>query len=413
LKLIAGLILFFSACHVFGQVIIVEEAEYFFDTDPGVGNGTAIVLSPANPVTFTHTISTAGLAGGHHILFIRTKGADDVWSLYEPQAFYIEPTIVAAEYFFDSDPGMGLATDLSITPGVNPVTFTKSISTASLMPGHHVLFVRTKSELGDWSMYEPQGFYIRVPVVEAEWFVDTDPGMGNGTAISMSSPTDLVSFSTTITPGLLPDGDHFLFIRTKDVFGTWSCYEPQIFTVDAALPIELGDFRATVTSDNQVRLDWTTFTEHNNHFFSAQHSTDGEVFKEIANVNGAGDSRLPLKYSVMHQWPTKGLNYYRLKQVDFDARSSFSNVLAIQLNPTGTPMVYPNPIKSEWYIDLTSTSEGRLIELWDLTGRKHLSLQAAGEELIPLARMEIQHGIYILKVTSPNGSSTIQKLIFH
>ena len=412
MKIIAGILLF-SACHVFGQNII--QAEYFFDTDPGVRNGTPISFASGNPATFTTTISTTGLAGGHHLLFVRTKGSDGIWSLYEPQGFYIHPTIVAAEYFFDTDPGMGLATPLSITPGVNPLTFSTTISTSSLTAGHHVLFIRTKDEVGDWSMYEPQGFYIRVPVVEAEWFVDTDPGVGNGTAIAISSPTDLVSFNTTITPGVLPDGDHFLFIRTKDIFGTWSCYEPQVFTVDAALPIELGDFRATVTTDNQVRLDWTTLTEHNNHFFSPQHSTDGEVFVEIARLKGAGDSRLPQKYSAMHQSPTKGLNYYRLRQVDFDAKSSFSNVLAVQLNQLGNAMVYPNPITSEWYIDLANTppGEGRLIELWDVTGIKWLSLKTTGERQVHLARAEIKHGVYIVKIIAPNGTAVIQKLIFH
>jgi hypothetical protein len=411
-KIIAGILLF-SGCHVFGQNI--TEAEYFFDTDPGVGNGTAIGFGPGDPVTFTSTVTTTGLAGGHHLLFVRTKGADDVWSLYEPQGFYIQPTIVAAEYFFDADPGIGLATPLTITPGVNPLTFSNTISTSSVMPGHHVLFIRTKTELGDWSMYEPQGFYIRVPVVTAEWFVDTDPGVGNGTAIAISSPTDLVSFSTTITPGAFPDGDHFLFIRTKDVFGTWSCYEPQMFTVDAALPIELADFRATVTADYRVQLDWTTFTEMNNHFFSAEHSTDGEVFREIAHVKGAGDSRLTRKYSTTHQSPSKGFNYYRLRQVDFDGKFSFSNVLAVQLDKVDNPLVYPNPVTNEWYIDLANTEpgEGRLIEVWDVTGKKWLSLKTEGEKLITLARTEMRHGVYILKIISPNGSSIVQRLIFH
>ena len=33
------------ACTVQAQTI--SNAEYFFDTDPGIGNGTAIVISPA------------------------------------------------------------------------------------------------------------------------------------------------------------------------------------------------------------------------------------------------------------------------------------------------------------------------------------------------------------------------------
>src|SRR5687767_10171544 len=75
-----------------GQTI--SRAEYFFDTDPGLGNGTTLAVPfPSDNVVFTPAISTSGLDPGYHVLFIRTKSSDGLWSLYEHQQFIIEVPI--------------------------------------------------------------------------------------------------------------------------------------------------------------------------------------------------------------------------------------------------------------------------------------------------------------------------------
>jgi hypothetical protein len=477
--------LFFSGWLISANAQTISRAEYFFDTDPGTGNGTPIIVSPSNPITFTSTISTTGLLPGYHFLFIRTRSSDGYWSLFEPKQFFIQRSIIAAEYFFDTDPGtglgtslpiseffdsgtfgstinttgllpgnhflfvrtrdeskhwslhqpkeffirqsitaaeyffdtdpgVGLGTSLGITPSLDQISFTSSISTSALAPGWHFLFVRTKNERGKWSLHQPVEFYIRIPVVAAEYFIDVDPGLGNGTILSITIPTDLVTINPSITTAVLPDGSHFLFVRTKDIFGKWSLYEPQQFIVDSALPIELTNFTATFVNQTSVKLNWTTFTEVNNDFFTVQHSIDGREFKAIATVKGAGTSTEKHLYEEIHNEAVWGINYYRLKQTDFDGQSSLSEVAAVTVLNSLAPTIYPNPISEEWFIDFTKSEkqESRLIEVFDLTGRKCFEQMVVGEPLIKLQRHDLSGGIYLLRISSTQGNLVIRKISF-
>ena len=94
----------------------ITAAEYFFDSDPGVGNGTSLSITAAENVNSTYSIPTAGVGAGFHILMLRFKDANGLWSHAEHKAFYVETAagaqtvlanIVAYEYFFNEDPGVG------------------------------------------------------------------------------------------------------------------------------------------------------------------------------------------------------------------------------------------------------------------------------------------------------------------
>lgn len=383
----------------------ISRAEYFFDSDPGVGNGTSITIpSPSDDVTFTSTISTAGLEPGYHILYIRTKSSDDLWSLYEHREFIIEAPIQQAEYFFDEDPGVGNGIALTVSPG--PMSISQTIPTTGIEDGEHLLFLRTR-QADQWSLSEPIAFYIQTRIVEAEYFIDTDPGLGNGTPLTVSSPSDDVTITTSISMSALASGVHYLFVRTKDIFGNWSFYEGQEFTVDPALPVELKDLKATVTTEKNVVVTWSTQTEHLSDYFSVMHSDDGRDFSEFAKVAAAGESRIPRNYSALDQNPLAGNNYYKLKMVDVDGQSSFSNIVVARLSKGPGPSIYPNPVIENWVIDFSQTeNEGtRSIDLFDMSGRKRFSLTSNDQENIHMNRDGLSSGMYVLKITSANGTS--------
>src|SRR5258705_9636987 len=144
----------------------ITAAEYFIDTDPGVGNGVAITVSTQGAiVNFTASVSTASLSAGFHFLAIRVKDANGVWGLYEKRGFYISSSttdaanITAAEYFFDADPGVGNGTATSVGATGAVVNFPATIPT-SLTAGFHFLAIRTKGADGIWGLYEKRGFYV-------------------------------------------------------------------------------------------------------------------------------------------------------------------------------------------------------------------------------------------------------------
>ena len=225
-------------------------AEYFFDTDPGPGNGTPTGGSLNGATVNFTTIIPAAISAGFHFLAIRTRDADGKWSLFEKRGFYISTStantadIVAAEYFFDADPGAGNATATPVGASGPVVNFTVVIPTA-LSAGFHFLAIRTKDAGGKWGLFEKRGFYISTSttnttnIVAAEYFFDTDPGAGNGTATSVGTSGPTVNF-TAVIPSSLSPGFHFLAIRTRDAEGKWSLFEKRGFYISTSttdLPI--------------------------------------------------------------------------------------------------------------------------------------------------------------------------------
>lgn len=236
------LLLLLIASSTFAQSI--TRAEYFFNTDPGPGNGTPITITPGANVTFTTNIPTGALPQGFHYLGLRVRETNLGWSQFEPRGFYITSTtsnaanLAAAEYFFDTDPGVGNATPISITPGAN-ATFTIAIPTTSLGTGFHFLVVRTKDVTGKWGLFEVRGFYLTTTttnapdIIGAEYFVDTDPGTGNGTPIPVTAGS-AITFTASIPTTSLTPGFHFLAVRTKGASGKWGIFEARGFYISSS-----------------------------------------------------------------------------------------------------------------------------------------------------------------------------------
>ncbi len=223
-------------------------AEYFFDTDPGQGNGTSIPITPGANANFIATIPTASLAPGFHFVVIRTKGIDGRWGIFESRGFYITssttdvPNITKAEYFFDSDPGLGNGTPISITPGAI-ATFTVSLPSTGLTPGFHFLAIRTQRADGKWGIFETRGFYFSPTVaatsdiVGAEYFIDgVDPGEGNGLPLTVNTPGPTVNQIFDVTISGVPSGARTMSMRVKDAAGIWSQISTQPFNVLACTP---------------------------------------------------------------------------------------------------------------------------------------------------------------------------------
>lgn len=134
------------------------ELEYFWDIDPGFGNGINLPISSNTSVDQNFTIPINSLSQGIHSLYIRSKDAYNRWSLYTKKNIYIiegnqaVPNIVALEYFFNTDPGLGNATALSVTPNT-ALDENFVIPLTGLTGGDHELYIRAQDDNGRWSLY--------------------------------------------------------------------------------------------------------------------------------------------------------------------------------------------------------------------------------------------------------------------
>ncbi len=229
----------------------VVAAEYFFDTDPGFGNGTNTAVVAGQTVNFNINGSIAALSRGLHQLYVRTKDAIGRWSITSSQVFYKEtvnsnpvPNVVAAEYFFDSDPGFGNATGATLTAG-QLVTFNFAGNITALSNGLHQLYVRTRDANGRWSLSAPQLFYkepvVNNPVpniVAAEYYIDSDPGFGNATAFTVLPQAQTIIQNVSIPATALTRGLHRMYTRVKDANGKWSLTNTLLFYYETITPVD-------------------------------------------------------------------------------------------------------------------------------------------------------------------------------
>jgi len=225
----------------------VTHAEYFFNTDPGVGNGTAIELTAGEEVDFITSVSTGGLDGGFHTLFVRFRNEEGIWSLLQGSTFIVntyepEPLslLASAEYFFDDDPGVNNGTPITVTSGYETDVVLEIFMNdfQDLGPGFHHLFLRFQNENGTWGISPGRALYISdtivtepaFPLVAAEYYIDEDPGFGMGFPFTFDPCFELEeTFMLPVSD--LSDGDHLLFVRFRNDYETWGLPKSCEFSV--------------------------------------------------------------------------------------------------------------------------------------------------------------------------------------
>lgn len=216
----------------------ITGAEYFIDTDPGFGKGTPITITtPAvNVANQSFSFSLATLSTGIHNLFIRTRNAAGKWSITNKFIFYkpsVDATtssnIVKAEYFFDTDPGFGNGINIPVTAGLNLSNISFSPVISGLSVGMHNLFIRTKNANGSWSVTnrhpvfkpDPANSLPATNITQMEYFIDTDPGFGNGVPIALVPAVNFSDWAIPVNISGLAAGNHHLYVRSKTSRG-WS-----------------------------------------------------------------------------------------------------------------------------------------------------------------------------------------------
>ena len=137
---------------------LLVEVEYFWDTDPGFGNGTNVPITASTTTDHNFTVPINNLSPGLHSLYIRSRDMHNHWSLYTKKNIFIiegseaTPNIVAMEYFFNTDPGLGNAVALTVTPNT-AVDENYVIPLTGLADGEHTLYIRAQDAYGRWSLY--------------------------------------------------------------------------------------------------------------------------------------------------------------------------------------------------------------------------------------------------------------------
>lgn len=240
------LLLVMLGVSLLSQAQKITFAEYYIDTDPGFGNGTPINIGVnSDSISVNFNVSLVGLANGDHKMVVRLRDSLGAWGIPEVRQFkvYTPDTatsykIVGAEYYVDSDPGIGNGAAISTGIPADSILTNTNLNIGSLSPGLHTMFVRTKYNDGRWSINEGRSFMVikddqvnSSRIKYAEYYIDTDPGFGKATPVTYIFPVDSLSanFSADLTG--LSNGAHVIVVRTLDSAGIWSISEGRYFNI--------------------------------------------------------------------------------------------------------------------------------------------------------------------------------------
>ncbi len=151
---------------------------------------------------------------------------------------YAQTGIARVEYYIDTDPGLGAATAVSFSSQAQLSALNIGVNAATLSTGTHRFCIRAKDSNGRWSLM-PQLLFFKPGALSSsltapqlsygEWFIDTDPGLSNGTRVSLPPGTTDTSLLFSFSPATLSSGIHRFCFRAKDTLGNWSFTQQWLF----------------------------------------------------------------------------------------------------------------------------------------------------------------------------------------
>ncbi|MEM1324942.1 MAG: SdrD B-like domain-containing protein [Bacteroidota bacterium] len=149
-------------------------------------------------------------------------------------------------------------------------------------------------------------------------------------------------------------------------------------TAANVLPVELLFFDAKADGDH-IDLTWATASELNNSHFELERSEDAKSFKPIDRIEGQGTILETTEYAYADEDVIGGVvYYYRLKQVDIDGTTEYSDIRSVKLNKGDTEWtIYPNPIGADQFLQVEFYSESTSVAFYvmDVDGKQVMRVE--------------------------------------
>jgi hypothetical protein len=160
-------------------------------------------------------------------------------------------------------------------------------------------------------------------------------------------------------------------------------------------PVTFDVFNLSKSNEGVV-LNWETISEQNVSHFNIEKSADGLSFKNTGSVVallGSGTN----KYEYLDKNPFVGLNYYRIQSVDFDGKTSYTQLRNILIGENADTRIYPNPANDILTIVSGSMKKGVDVVISNQIGQVVLSTKVNSSN----ATINVSHlakGLYYIAI---------------
>jgi hypothetical protein len=177
----------------------------------------------------------------------------------------------------------------------------------------------------------------------------------------------------------------------------------------------LGDFIVSRQLNGTVLVSWTTISEHNNEYFTIEHSNDGVHFTDIGKILSFGNTAYGFSYQFIDNKPCIGKNFYRISMVDVAVKSKYSDIKIVDVTDNAQHMlsIFPNPAVNSISLKLnTQENEELKVEIYNVTGNKELTKTCIMQrQKAELDIRNLRTGIYSILAVTSIGMRYTSKLI--
>ena len=173
------------------------------------------------------------------------------------------------------------------------------------------------------------------------------------------------------------------------------------------IPVELTTFKAKL-SNNTTILDWQTASERNNKAFDIERSNDGTSYATIGQVKGNGTTNTPHAYTFTDQsplWGLGGVNYYRLRQTDFDGKETLSPVVTVFFGKNS--LVIKNTLAYNSVTVIVGDASPVMVSIFNVVGQQMYATRMQGTQQIDVSNW--LSGLYVVRTSTGEVSRFVKQ----
>ena len=274
-------------------------------------------------------------------------------------------------------------------------TFTNGSTNAQVGVQAYLLSCATCGNVNwlDWTLYNSSCALI---------------GCGNLSNLTVTGAGCSTTFTICQTFEAAPISGRFCNVLCGNItsvtpYASWASCTTVPCTV---LPIKLETFSAEYQQiSNTVDIYWSTASETNNKLFTIEKSVDGNDWKFVSAVPGAGNSDHVLYYTATDENPYPGISYYRLHQTDYDGNTTYNQPVAVNIPADYSAHIFPNPTKDNMTLRYSTQSPDPInVTISDLSGKTITSYTITeiqqGVNDFDVKTSSLAKGMYFMKVSN-------------
>jgi hypothetical protein len=291
--------------------------------------------------------------------------------MFVPNNTYAGPVTFA----YTATDNLGLVSNIATVaiPVENLMPVAQNVLAAQTRPGGTVVTVPVLGVDPDGSV---AGYVINTvpPAAQGSLTYCTTGGLPGCTAVALPAGTILTAAqaqtiqftpSTAVRTGMVS-----FYYSVIDNGGLRSDMAIAQIPIAAAtpLPVKLNDFHAR-SLNCAVVLDWETSNERGIDYYMVERSSDGTAWTELRKLIANGTANGTQKYQTTDEAPARGINYYRLRIVEKDATTAYTQTISSRSDcgAAGEIGISPNPFLET--VQITGLEVGSAVRIWAADGK--------------------------------------------